>query len=284
MAIQSFQRPLVTQASIFDATVTPGFITEDNADKFYLPIMYDNFTIPNLTPVVNTTTGQARLNAVTAGDFDNVRVGDIVSSLSAGALTAKATIDRSCYAVKGQFYVVYPVTFTSSTLGVKVGDAVTGATANVIPANTVVDKIDYATRRIFLSNAVGTAGDIIDVLTFTPPVRVTAVRPSTATTNANQIDIDSTIATGANGATATIKGGAREAISHVLRIEPVDTTVGSRVAYQISVSILAGTAVVGSASGNSDIDFTTLAYVTVGTYNFDADVFLLAARLPRPVS
>lgn len=284
MATQTFQRQLQQIIAAYAGEVTTGFLYEAG-NKFYIPFTYDNFSTPDLSPVVNCTTGQSRLNATVAGSLDTVRVGDIVSALSgSGALTAKATIDRDCYAPKGQKYVVYPSTFTAGTLGVKAGDAVTGATASVIPSNTVVDKIDYDTFRIFLNNAIGSAGDVVDTLTFAPPARVTAVRTSTATSNANQVDIDTTIATGASGVTATIKNGAKEAVSHVLRIEPLDNTTGSKVGYTVSVSVLNGDDVKGSANGLNNIDVETLTYTTVGTYNFDGDAFLVKARLPRPTT
>lgn len=284
MATQTFQRQLQQIITAYAGDIDTGYIHEE-ANKFYIPFTFNNFTSPDLTPTVNATTSQTKLTAATAGGFDNVRVGDVLVSLSgSGALTTKATFDRTCYCPRGQKYVVYPHTFTSETLNVQAGDAVTSATTNVLGAGITVDKIDYASRRIFLSAAVGTAGDAVDVLTFAPPVRVTAVRTSTALTNANQIDIDSTIATGGSGLTATIQNGAKEAVSHVVRIEPINNSTGSKVTYTVSVSILSGTDVIGAPNGLNNINVTTLAYSTVGTYNFDADEFLVKARLPRPAT
>lgn len=284
MATQTFQRQLAQIITAYAGDIDTGYIHEAD-NKFYIPFTFNNFTSPDLTPTVNATTSQSKLTATVAGGFDNVRVGDILVSLSgAGAITAKATFDRTCYCPRGLNYVVYPHTFTSSTLNVQAGDAVTSATTNVLPAGVFVDKIDYATRRIFLTDVVGTAGDAVDALTFAPPVRVTAVRTSTALANANQIDIDSTISTGGTGLTATISNGAREAVSHVLRVEPLSNTTGSKATYTVSVSTLTGLGVIGSANGLNNIDVTTLSYSTAGTYSFDADEFLVKARLPRPTT
>lgn len=284
MATQNFQRRLEQILSGYAGKVAPGFIHE-TGNVFYIPFTYDDFVAPDITADINCVTSQTKLTAVTAGGFDNIREGDVLSSLGGSAVfAAKATIDRSCYAPKGQYYVVYPSTFNSGTLGVKAGDAVTSATANVVPSNTVVDKIDYSTNRIYLDKVIGAAGDVIDVLTFTPPVRVTAVRKSTATANANQVDIDSTITTGANGVVATFKNGAREAVSHVLRLEPLNNTTGSKVSYALSVAILDGSDVKGSANGLNNVDVTALSYTALQGYSFDGDNFLIAARLPRPTS
>lgn len=284
MATQTFQRQLQQIIAAYAGTVETGYIYEAG-NKFYIPFLYTGFSTPDLTPTVNATATQTRLNAATPGAFDNIRVGDIVSGLSgAGALTAKATVVRNCYGAKTTDYVVYPSNLTPATLGVSAGDAVTSATTNVVAANTIVEKIDYATFRIFLSNPIGSAGDVVDALTFTPPVRVTAVRKSTATSNANQIDIDTTVATGGSGLTATIKNGAKEAVSHVIRIEPLNSTTNSKVNYSVGVSILNGENVRGSANGLNNVDVEALAYINVGSYSFDADEFLVKARLPRPTT
>ena len=163
MATQSFQRQLQQTNAPFNGSITTGFLFEDD-NKFYIPFTFDNFTAPNMEVTVNAVAGATKLVATTPGALDNIRVGDIVNSLSSGTVTAKATFTRSCYCPRGQSYVIYPHTFTSSTLNVQAGDVVTSATANVVPSSTVVDKIDYSTRRIFLSNPIGTAGDVTDTV------------------------------------------------------------------------------------------------------------------------
>ena len=283
MATQSFQRQLQQTNAPFNATITTGFLYEAS-NKFYIPFTFDNFSAPDLTVTVNAVAGATKLVAVTPGALDEIRVGDVVNSLSSGTLTTKATFTRSCYCPRGQSYVIYPHTFTSSTLTVQAGDVVTSATANVVPSSTVVDKIDYATRRIFLSNPIGTAGDVTDTLTFAPPIRVTAVRLSTAATNPNEIDIDSTVGTGANGVIATIKNGAREAVSHIFRVEPLNSTASGKAEYSVGVAMMTGKEVKGSANGLNNIDATTVGYVNLGVASFDGDVFLTNARLPRPTS
>lgn len=279
MATQTIKRALQTVTADFAGIITPGFVTEV-ADKFYLPIGFDDFVAPNqVITTTNAVSAATKLVNTAVGKFNDVRVGDQVVSLSAGTLTAKADITRTCNTFTGLKKVVYASTFTSSTIGVKAGDPVTGTG---IPANTVVDRIDYAQRTIYLDKNATADGSV--VLTFSPPVRVTAVRKSTATANANEIDIDSTVATAGTSVSVTIKPGAREAVTAVLRIEPVSNTTGARANYNVSVSVLDGLEVKGSDSGFNGLDFTTLNYINLGSYGFDADAFLVTARIPRPTA
>jgi hypothetical protein len=129
---------------------------------------------------------------------------------------------------------------------------------------------------------VGTAGTGAQDIIFTPPVRVTAVRDSKATANANQVDISVAVSTGsATAKDVVFAGGAREAVSHVIRLEPLNNTTGSKANYAVGVAVLDGKEVKGAANGLNNIDVTALTYTSVGTYNFDADSFLSLARNPR---
>lgn len=282
MATVSFQRPLAVSTAATTADLDTGFIIEDTS-KYYLPLTFNNFAAPNIVSTgITAVTGETKISCVApltgvAGQLDNIRVGDIVvSGTGAFALTAKSTFTRTCSTFQGMPFIIYAHTFTSSTLNVKAGDAITGTG---IPASTFVDKIDYATRRIFLTaNATATGSD---VMTFQPPVRVTAVRKSTATAFPNEIDIDSTIGTGATGVSVTFQVGLTEAAHNILKIEPISNTTGSRVSFSVSVSPTLPETLVPGNSGISDSSVTTLNYITVGTFGVDADAFFTKARLPQ---
>lgn len=278
MAIDgSIKRKLNVTDSTFDFTLSDEMIVEQGTDFYYVPLAVANFAPIDLSiSNVNSVTSGTKLTSLVAGTFDNVRVGDVIKSVSGGAIAAKATFNRDCFVPLGLKYIVYPSTFDSSTLGVQSGDAVTGTG---IPANTHVVSIDYDNRRICLNNAATATG--INTLVFAPPVRVIAVRTSTATANANEIDIDSTVSTGASGATATVGIGAKEAVFQVIRITPVGSTTDGRYTVTLSANILDGKEVKGSVAGLNGLDFSTLNYFTVGTYSFDLDAFLQTARLMR---
>lgn len=282
MSTVTFKRPLAITSADVTTALDTGFIIE-NSNKYYLPLTFNNFTAPNIISTgVTAVTGETKISCVAPvvgvpGQFDNIREGDIVDSGTGGfALTPKATFNRTCSTFQGLPYIIYAHTFTSTTLNVKAGDAISGTG---IPASTFVDKIDYATRRIFLTaNATATGSD---TMTFQPPVRVVAVRKSTVGTNANQIDIDSTIATGAVGVSVTFKVGITEATHSILKIEPISNTTGSRLNFSITVSPTLPETLVPGNSGISDSTVTTLNYVTVGSFGLDADAFFTKARLPQ---
>lgn len=280
-----FQRPLQTVQSTFNGTVNVGFnVTE--AGTFHIPLTFDNFSdaVPDLSITgiaLTTSSNGAGSNTIsgTAGKFNNVRVGDILSDVSTGTLTPKDTVARTVHSFEGLDYVVYSNSFTSSTLGVQAGDSVSGIG---IPTNTVVDRIEYSTRRLFLSNEATATGET--ELTITPAVRVTAVRTSTAPSNPNQIEIDTTVATNGTNSTLTVKNGAREAVFGVLRLAPVNDSNGSRASFNIGFSSIPGSSVRGSANGLNPINHSALTFSGAGSFSFNGDAFLTEARVPRPLS
>lgn len=279
MANISIKRQLQSITADFNGTVETGFLYE-SAGKFYLPLTLDDFSAPDITlTAVAGALNATKLTSAVVGKFDNIREGDIVTSTSVGALTPPADTVRNCYTVKDLKYIVYADTFNASNLNVQAGDAVTGTG---IGTNAVVDKIDYPTRRIFLSVA-STASAAVDV-TFEHPVRVTAVRTSKATANANQVDIDGTVSTAIVNSSVVFTPGAREAVMGVLQLQPVSNSTGSRLSYNAFISILDGTKVIGAANGLNNIDVASLNYVSIGTFGIELDRFLLTARVPSPTS
>lgn len=277
MATQVIKRPKLNTGIDYTFTLSAGWLTEQN-NLFYLPLTFDNFSAPNLTK--EATDGASAANTITAGtagDFDDLRPGDEITASSVGTFTTPSTFTRDCVVVGNSKMVIYPNTFTASNLNVHAGDAVSGTG---IGASAKVDKIDYSRRIIYL-DVDNTADGAGITLTFAPPVRITAVRLSTATSNANQIDINTTIDDAIVDGDLTIKNGAREAVYAVLRTQDVDNTTGSRANTNIGVAYLDGKEVKGSASGLNGIDVTALNYVAVGTIGFDADAFLTNARVPK---
>lgn len=283
MASISFKRQLQTILSTYNATIVSGVVKE-TAGKFYLPFSFDTFSAPDITVEGVTVTSGATKLVGPDGAFDDIRVGDEVGAPSTGSLTAKSdiTVDE-CFTFNGLPFVMYPSTVNLATAGVKAGDAVAGGG---IPVSTKVDKIDYDNRTIYLTNACTESaiqsGE--DILTFTPPIRVTAVRTSEATSNANEVDIDTTVATTGAAADVDFTPGANEAVAMVLRVEPLSNSTGGRLNATVGVAYIDGTLIRGSATGYSNLDFTALNYITLGTMGIDGDDFLVKARVPRPTS
>src|SRR6056300_1522094 len=75
---------------------------------YYLPLTIDNFSTPTIS-ILNVD-GSATGNTLVAdnpGDFDTLRVGDIVTSTSVGAFNTPASFTRDCYTATGLKYIVY---------------------------------------------------------------------------------------------------------------------------------------------------------------------------------
>ena len=279
MVAIAFQR-LQTIASTFNTTIAPGFTVTQGA-KFHIPLTFDGFSSAVTPRTVTATTVATAANGSgvttitgTAGKFDQVRVGDIIDSLTTGTLAARAAVTVACATFQGLSYIVYPHTLDSTTLNVRAGDTVAGTG---IGASAVVDRIEYATRRIFVTVASTATGGAITI-TFQSPARVTAVRTSTAVANPNQIDLDTTAATNGVASTLVILNGAREAVFAVLAITPVGDSTAGRVSINLGVSLLPGSNVVGSADGLNPITHSTLAFTGAGSFNLSGDTFLTDAR------
>ena len=221
----------------------------------------------------------------TSGAFDKVRVGDFLTSVSTGSLTAKSAVTiTSAYILSGLKEIVFPETYDSSTLGAKAGDAITVASSGTgIPANTVITKIDYANRKIYLNNACTESG--VKNLTVTPKIRVTAVRKSTAVSNANEIDFDSTCASSGSNSTLVVDGGATDGVVTVLKITPVDSTTNGNGSIAISAATLDGSLVLGTPAGLNNLgDLSLLNYAALGAYTTNFDKFLVTAGVDSPTS
>ena len=279
----SIKRALVNTQSTFTADLgtNPPTVVGDN---IYVPVTIA-LAQTDISAVGSTLTATNTFIQGAAAAFDKVRVGDFVTAVTTGTLTPKAVLNRvGLYGVTGQSYLVYPDSYTAGTLGIKSGDLIAEETAGLaIPALTFVKKIDHATRRIFLSAALIETGLVnVDV---TPRIRVTAVRTSTAVTNPNQIDIDSTVATNGAASTVTIKGGAVDGVLTVLKLTPVDSTTTGVGTIAIGGAQLTGSLVVGTDTGINNIpDDSTLTYITLGSYTTNIDTFLLNAGVVAPVS
>jgi hypothetical protein len=252
-------------------------------DSQYFPITIEAAQADITASVIPVAT-QSRLNAVVAGAFDKVRVGDFLDSVATGSLTAKAAVTVSdAYLASGLKEISYDETFNSANLGVKSGDVITVAAAGTgIPSNTIVTKIDYANRKIYVDKVL-TETKIANVTVPAPRIRVTAVRKSTAVTNANQIDFDSTVATTGVAGDVTIAGGAVDAVFTVFRFTPIDSTVDAKATLSISSARLDGTQVVGSTEGFNGLDYTALNYNNNGQYQTDLDTFRTLAGVAAPV-
>jgi hypothetical protein len=250
-------------------------------DSEYIPITIA-LAQADITASVVPIATQSKLTAVTAGAFDGVRVGDFITAVETGSLTAKSNVSvTNAYLASGLKEITYDETYNSTNLGVKSGDAITVAAAGTgIPASTIVTKIDYVARKIYVSNALTETK--LAALTITPKIRVTAVRKSTATSNPNEIDFDSTVATTGVAGNVTIKGGAVDGVLTVIKITPVDSLINSRATLAISTAKLTGADVKGSTEGFNGLVYDSLTYSDIGQYQTDLDTYRTLAGVNPP--
>jgi hypothetical protein len=275
-----------TKVSVANPTVTVTNTLSTNpvqviGDAQYVPVTID-LAQADITASVIPIATQSKLKAEVAGAFDNVRVGDFITAVATGSLTAKSNVSvTNAYLASGLKEITYDETYNSTNLGVKSGDAITVAAAGTgIPSNTIVTKIDYAARKIYVDKALTETK--LATLSITPKIRVTAVRKSTATANANEVDFDSTVATTGVAGNVTIKGGAIDGVFTVLRLLPLDNEVNSKAALSISTATLDGSQVKGSTEGYNGLAYDTLNYSNIGQYQTDLDSYRTKAGVAAP--
>ena len=250
-------------------------------DVEYIPITIA-LAQADITASVIPIATESKLRAVVAGAFDNVRVGDFITAVATGSLTAKSNVAvNNVYLASGLKEITYDENYNSTNLGVKSGDAITVASAGTgIPANTIVTKVDYVARKIYINNAL-TESKVASV-SVTPKIRVTAVRKSTATANANEIDFDSTVATTGVAGDVTIKGGAVDGVYTVIRVQPLDNALNAKAVVSIACATLDGSEVKGSTEGFNGLVYDTLTYSNIGQYQTDLDSYRTKAGVAAP--
>jgi hypothetical protein len=250
-------------------------------DSEYIPITIA-LAQADITASVIPIATQSKLKAEVAGAFDGVRVGDFITAVATGSLTAKSNVTvADAYLASGLKEITFDETYDNTNLGVKSGDAITVASAGTgIPSNTIVTKVDYVNRKIYVDKAL-TESKVAD-LTITPKIRVTAVRKSTATSNPNEIDFDSTVATTGVAGNVTIKGGAVDGVFTVLRVTPVDSLTNAKAVISIASASLSGADVKGSTEGFNGLVYDTLTYSNIGRYETDLDTYRTLAGVAAP--
>jgi len=250
-------------------------------DSEYIPITIA-LAQADITASVIPIATQSKLKAEVAGAFDGVRVGDFITAVATGSLTAKSNVTvADAYLASGLKEITFDETYNSTNLGVKSGDAITVASAGTgIPASTIVTKIDYVARKIYVDKTL-TESKIAD-LTITPKIRVTAVRKSTATSNPNEVDFDSTVATTGVAGNVTIKGGAIDGVFTVLKVTPVDSLTTAKAVITIDTTALNGSQVKGSTEGFNGLVYDSLTYNNIGRYETDLDTYRTLAGVAAP--
>lgn len=276
MSVVTFKRKKLETVNTETATVALGAVVQQGND-FYLPIVLDNFTVPNVTiPLVTGASGQSKMSSLTPNYFKKVKVGDELVSGIDVVPPVNVTASDLSFTI-GSNVVVYPSTMTSATLQVKVGDEIL---STAVPGgSTFVDRIDYVNKLIYITeDATSTVYGSVQVK---KPVRITAKNTAgteiTISTNLAQSGVDAAAAYGG----VVFKKGATEALLCMLKVSPVGSSTGGNVSIQVSGYKGSGDKVEYTANASGASAPQSLNYVNLGTLSLDADEFLESAGIPR---
>ena len=154
-------------------------VGNDTTDSFYIPVV-----VKNITPTPFTLTGQTFVSGgatftPSVIDFARLRVGDIVSAVTAGTVNIPVgtTFTRPSHVYHSQNFIV----MTGATVLPKDGDAVSGTG---IAASAKVVGVDAVTRTVYL-DLPNTESSVLATpvtVTVTPLIRVITLNPTTRLT------------------------------------------------------------------------------------------------------
>ncbi len=250
-------------------------VGNDTTDSLYLPVVYRNFTATPFVLTGQTVVSGAATFTPSVEDFAKLRVGDVVSAVSAGTVTipSPSTYTRTAHVYHGLDFIV----LTGSSTLPKDGDGISGTG---IGSGAVVNRVDTATRTVYLSVA-STESSLVGspiTITITPLVRISALNTTT-----RQVTLSANFAgTGTDvSGSLTFTPQAIHSVLYYLEAVHSATTV-DRLNIAIRAYIQTG-ALAYDATGTGT-DSTTISSVTavpVGTFFINTDSYLSNARKPR---
>lgn len=250
-------------------------VSNDTTDSFYLPVTYRNFA-----PTPFTLTGQTVVSGTatftpSAQDFAQLRVGDIISAVSAGTVNipSPSTFTRTAHVYHSLDFIV----LTGSSALPKDGDAISGTG---IGAGAVVTRVDTATRTVYLSVA-NTESSVLATpvtITVTPAVRVTALNTTTreVTLNANFAGTGTDVS-----GSITFTPSSFSAVLYYLEAVHTATTVDR---LNVAVRAYPQTGALAFDAAGTGTDGTTITSVNptpIGSFFINTDNYLTNARKPR---
>lgn len=250
-------------------------VGNDTTDSLYLPVVYRDFTPTSFVLTGQTVVSGAATFTPSTIDFANLRVGDIVSAVSAGTVTipSPATFTRTAKVYEGLDFIV----LTGTSALPKDGDAISGTG---IGSGAIVKRVDTASRTVYLT-VVNTESSVVAspvTITVTPAVRITALNTTTrlVTLNANFAGTGTDVA-----GSLTFTPSPFDAVLYYLECVHTATTVDR---LNIAVRTYSQTGTLAFDADGTGTDDTTLASVgqqPVGNFFINTDTFLTNARKPR---
>lgn len=250
-------------------------VGNDTTDSFYLPVTYRDFSPTAFTLTGQTVVSGAATFTPVALDFAKLRVGDIVSAVSAGTVTipAPATYTRPAKVYNALDFIV----LTGVQSLPQDGDAISGTG---IAGGAVVTRVDTATRTVYLS-AVNTESSLAAsnvTITVTPVVRIASLNTTTrlVTLNGNFAGTGTDVA-----GSLTFTPSPFNPVLYYLEAIHTATTVDR---LNVTVRAYLQTGALAYDVNGTAYDASTIASTTaqpVGNFFINTDAYLTAARKPR---
>ena len=257
-----------------DIGVLPA-VGNDTTDSLYLPVVYREFQTTAFTLTGQTVVSGTATFTPSAEDFAKLRVGDIVSAVSAGTVTipSPSTFTRTAKVYEGLDFIV----LTGSSSLPKDGDAISGTG---IGSGAVVKRVDTATRTVYLS-VVNTESSVVAspvTITVTPVVRIASLNTTTrlVTLNANFTGTGTDVS-----GSLTFTPSPFAAVLYYLEAVHTATTTDR---LNIAVRAYLQTGALAYDLNGTGTDATSISTVTpqpVGTFFINTDTYLTNARKPR---
>lgn len=250
-------------------------VGNDTTDSFYLPVTYRDFAPTPFVLTGQTVVSGAATFTPSVDDFAKLRVGDIVSAVSAGTVNipAPATYTRTARVYNNLDFIV----LTGSNSLPQDGDVVSGTG---IAVGAVVTRVDTATRTVYLS-LVSTESSLQAsnvTITVTPAVRITSLNTGNrlVTLNGNFAGTGTDVA-----GSLTFTPSPFNPVLYYLEAVHTASTVDR---LNVSVRAYLQTGALAYDVNGTAYDASTITSTSaqpVGNFFINTDAYLTAARKPR---
>lgn len=257
-----------------DIGVLPA-VGNDTTDSLYLPVVYREFTTTPFTITGQTVVSGAATFTPSAEDFARLRVGDIVSAVSAGTvlIPSPATYTRTARVYNNLDFIV--LTGTNSLP--KDGDAISGTGIGV---GAVVTRVETDTRTVYLSvpSTESSLAASNVTITVTPVVRVASLNSTTrlVTLNANFAGTGTDVS-----GSITFTPSPFAAVLYYLEAVHTATTV-DRLNVAVRTYPQTGSLAYDVNGTGTDASLVTSVNAQpVGSFFLNTDAYLTNARKPR---
>lgn len=257
-----------------DIGVLPA-VGNDTTDSLYLPVTYRNFAPTSFTVTGQTVVSGTATFTPSVEDFARLRVGDIVSAVSAGTVNipSPSTFTRTAKVYEGLDFIV----LTGVSALPKDGDAISGSGIGV---GAIVRRVDTATRTVYLTvaNTESSLAASPVTITVTPAVRIVSLNTSTrlVTLNGNFTGTGTDVS-----GSLTFTASSFDAVLYYLECVHTASTV-DRLNIAVRAYLQTGSLAYDvNGTGTDASTISTVAPQPVGTFFINTDTYLTNARKPR---